>query len=61
MSFFLVHSSFKTKVHFESDRKMRRADKELGALRKDLASMKETKTVSQNYYAHRLAERERRP
>lgn len=40
---------------------MRRADRELSALRKDLASMKETKTISQNYYAHRLAERERQP
>jgi len=58
LSFFLAHSSFKTEAHFESDWKMRRADRELCALGKDLASMKETKTRSQNYYAHRLAERE---
>lgn len=54
-----MHSSFKSKAHFESDRKTRRADRERSALRKDLASMKETKTRSQNYYAHRLAERGR--
>lgn len=53
-----MHSSFKTEAHFESDWKMRRADRELCALGKDLASMKETKTRSQNYCAHRLAERE---
>lgn len=38
---------------------MRRADRELGELKKAVASMKETKTISQNYYAHRLGETER--
>lgn len=38
---------------------MRRADRGLGSLKKDVASMKETKTVSQNYYAQRLGETER--
>lgn len=38
---------------------MRRADRELSSLKKAVASKKETKTVSQNYYAHRLGQRER--